>query len=285
MTGTIPAELATVDLGGATVDGILRASATSLLATGQLGGKPVVIKLLRSTDPTSTARFTHEITVYRVMRDWPPPARVPELLHTDGRRVLVVGQLNGHVAADARQPERALTGRTADVMLDAVQAFARWQPPHEALQDTFGYRDRVDGYHRAGWFDDTDRTVLHQVLDEAGPADRPQHGDVTPTNILIGHRDWALVGFERTGLYLPGFDLALLHTVLSATPGLPERLAGLAADITEPAAWLANRALALAGERRLAGKLPLDAPGRRSRTERLEAEWHHLRTQLHEAAG
>lgn len=285
MTGTAPAELAAADLGGATVDELLHVSPKCVLAAGRLDGEPVVIKLLRGTDPDSAALFAHEIGVYRIMHRWPPPASVPALRYTDGHRLLVVNRLAGSSAASARQPERALSERTARVLLDAVQAFARWQPPSGTLRDVFGYRDRVDRYHHGGWFDGADRTVLHEILDEAGPADRPQHGDAIPANVVISDRDWALVDFEYTGLYLPGFDLAVLHTMLSATPGLPERLADLAADITEPAPWLVNRALLLARERRLNHELPLDTPGRRPRTERLEAEWHHLRTQLHEAAG
>ena len=64
-------DLATVDLGGAVLGEVLRASDKSLLALGRRNGLPVVIKALRTDEEFWQAKFTHEIRLYQAFTATP----------------------------------------------------------------------------------------------------------------------------------------------------------------------------------------------------------------------
>ncbi|MFC7344494.1 hypothetical protein ACFQRI_24070, partial [Saccharopolyspora griseoalba] len=66
----------------------------------------------------------------------------------------------------------------------------------------------------------------------------------------------ALLDFEFTGLFLPGFDLAMLHTLLAATPGAQQRIEELVTEQGIQAAFAVNQAVVLSRELRLHNELP-----------------------------
>lgn len=259
MTGT-PRDLAGVDLGGAVLDEVLRAGGKSLLALGRRGGRPVVIKALRTDEEFWRAKFRHEIRVYRAFTEYPPPVRVPMLAHTDGYRVLVVDHIPGHPAAAERYPARPLPPATLEAVLSTVVAFADWAPPPGVLAPVFDYPDRVERYHRAGFFDADDRAVLHTLLADTPPPGRAGHGDPVPANLLITDAGaGALLDFEFTGAFLPGFDLAMLHTLLTETPGAHDAIDSLVATAGIEVSFLINQAMVLSRELRLHTALPRGA--------------------------
>ncbi len=110
--------------------------------------------------------------------------------------------------------------------MDTVTAFTRWTPPG-VLRAVFDYPARITKHRDLGFLDDSDHAALQHLLatvSRDGMSWQPNRGDPVPPNLLLP-RDGGcgLVGFEFTGLYLPGLDLALLHTVLAATPGVSAR--------------------------------------------------------------
>jgi hypothetical protein len=95
---------------------VLRASDKSLLALGHRSGLPVVIKALRTDEEFWQAKFTHEIRLYQTFTENPPPVRVPMLVHTDGRSVLVI---EPHQAQLAARTEQNTTGGQAKYAIRA----------------------------------------------------------------------------------------------------------------------------------------------------------------------
>jgi serine/threonine protein kinase len=271
-------DLATVDLGGAVLGEVLRTSDKSLLALGQRNGRPVVIKALRTDDEFWQAKFTHEIQLYQAFTQNPPPVRVPRLVHTDGLAVLVIEHIAGHPVDAERYPEQPLPAATLDTVLDTVTAFAGWTPPPGVLAPVFDYPDRVERYHRAGFFDADDRAALHTLLAETPPPWQANHGDPLPANLLLAEPGGCvLLDFEFTGLFLPGFDLAMLHTLLADTPGAIEALVG-EAEIEVP--FLINQAMVLSRELRLHTELP-ESEFRARRLALLHPQWDAFRARLH----
>lgn len=274
-------ELATIDLGGAVVGEVLRASDKSLLALGHRHGVPVMIKALRTDEAFWQAKFAHEIRLYRAFVENPPPVRVPTLLHTDGHAVLVIEHIPGHVVDTERYPQRPLPAAELSAVLDTVTAFARWAPPTGVLAPVFDYPDRVERYHRAGFFDDDDRAALHALLAEVPPPWQAAHGDPLPSNLLLTENgECALLDFEFTGLFLPGFDLAMLHTLLAATPGAQDAVDAVVDAFGIGVPFLINQAMVLSRERRLHTELP-DDDFRARRLALLEPEWDAFRERLH----
>ncbi|MGH3979786.1 MAG: phosphotransferase [Pseudonocardiaceae bacterium] len=280
MTGTSH-DLATVDLGGAVLGQVLRAGDKSLLALGHRHGMPVVIKALHTGEEFWQAKFDHEIRLYQAFTANPPPVRVPMLVHTDGHEVLVIEQITGHPVDAERYPEQPLPAATLDAVLNTVTAFAQWSPPAGVLAPVFDYPNRVERYHRAGFFDGRDRAVLHALLAEAGPVGQANHGDPLPANLLLTESGGCvLLDFEFTGLFLPGFDLAMLHTLLAETPGAQASIETLVDETGIEVPFLVNQAMVLSRELRLHTELP-DGEFRARRLSLLEPEWDAFRQRLH----
>lgn len=112
----------------------------------------MIIKVLRTTEEFRSAKFAHEIQIYQVFSAYPPPVRVPRLVHTDFQTVLAVEHLPGSVIDTERYLARALSETALDVLLRAVTGFARWSPPAGGvLTPVLNYPDRVEREHRLGW--------------------------------------------------------------------------------------------------------------------------------------
>jgi len=268
-------------LGGAVVGQVLWASDKSLLAHGDYHGRPVVIKALRTGEGFWRVKFDHEIRLYQAFVEYPPPVRVPELVHTDGHRVLVIEHIPGHPVDGERYPEQPLSADVADAVLDTVTAFTQWAPPNGVLAPVFDYPDRVERYHRAGFFDDTDRAALAALLAEVGPVGQADHGDPLPANLLLA--EWGgcvLLDFEFTGLFVPGFDLAMLHTVLAGTPGTQAGIEALVGEADIKVPFLLNLAMVLSRELRLHTELP-ESEFRARRLALLRPQWDAFREYLH----
>ncbi|MEV0052480.1 phosphotransferase [Saccharopolyspora shandongensis] len=276
-----PRDLATLDLGGSEVAEIERWSEKSLLARGYHDGRPVIIKVLRTDEVFWRAKFAHEIRLYLVFSAHPPPVRVPRLVHTDSRAVLVVEHLAGTVVDTDRYSAHPWPETTLDGVLEAVTGFARWNPPAGALGPVFDYPARLDRYHRLGFFTDDDHAALQALLQQVPPPEVPAHGDPLPANLLrLVGGGCALLDFEFTGLFLPGFDLAMLHTLLDGTPGVQRRIETLARESGIQTPFQVNQAMVLSRELRLHIELP---PGERrdQRLAHLGTQWNAFRQRLH----
>jgi hypothetical protein len=268
-------------LGGAVIGEVLRATDKSVLAHAEYRGRPVVIKVLRTSDEFWRTKFDHEISLYQAFAKNPPPVRVPELIHTDGHQVLVIEHIPGHPIDNERYPQRPLAPPAVDTVLNTLIAFTRWTPPGGVLAPVFDYRGRVERNHRAGIFDDTDRAALTELQDEVGPVAQTNHGDPLPANLLMSDQGECVpLDFEFTGLFAPGFDLAMLNTLLADTPGAQASIEALVSDAGIERSFLLNQALVLSRELRLHTELP-DDDFRRRRLALLHPQWDVFRDHLH----
>ena len=274
------------DLGGTVVERVLRVGDKSLLALGHRDGRPVVVKALTTTDPFWRERFAHEIAVYRALAETPSPAPTPALIHTDGERLLVLDRLPGRPLDADRYPARHLIDVEVTAAIEVVRSFATWHPPPGVLAPVFGYRDRIERYRGGGrYLGDDAAVVLHRLLDQLGNPSVPAHGDPLPANLLVtdtgsGDVRCGLVDFEFTGLFLPGLDLAMLHTLLTGTPGAQDRIRAVVADERIERAFLVNQAMVLTRELRIHRELD-DGPLRRNRLTLIEPQIHDLIHELH----
>jgi hypothetical protein len=269
------------ELAGTVIGQILVTNEKSLLALGEHQGREVVIKALRTDEDFWRAKFDHEIHLYQTFALNPPPVRVPELIHTDGHRVLVIERIRGNPASPERYPDHPVPVAVLAAILDTITAFNKWSPPSETLTPVFDYPARIERYHAAGFFDDTDRDALLRLLRGAGPVAQPNHGDPLPANLLLTEDGGCvLLDFEFTGLFLPGFDLAMLHTLLAETPQAQARIDALVSNPDVRAPFLINQAMVLSRELRLHWELP-EGEFRDRRLNLLEPQWVAVRDRLH----
>ncbi|WP_328654478.1 aminoglycoside phosphotransferase family protein [Micromonospora sp. NBC_00330] len=227
----------------------------AVVATGRRDGRPVIVKLLTTDDPYWVGRRQHELRMYELFTDQPPPVRVPQVLYADAR-LTVLTQLPGQRLDDQRHLTRDVSPATAQLVLDTLDTVAAWMPA-PPLPQPVDYHGRIGAEHTAGLLDDADQHALHTLVDQLGPDRVTAHGDPLPANLLLDREHCALIDFEHTGSYLPGYDLALLHIIgAAASPTLTAAIAEHVhiADITT--AYYVNLLLLTCREIRLHTVLP-----------------------------
>jgi aminoglycoside phosphotransferase (APT) family kinase protein len=285
--GRVPPALAALagQFPGLEVEGMLHHNGKSLLAAGHAGGQPVVVKVPADGDPSWRHRQRHEIGVYQVFARHPPPVRVPRLVHTDGHRIVVMERLEGTTLGSGRYP-RVLTAAEVRAAVSLVGRLHGWQPLPDGFRPVFAYHARIARYHAAGYFTGDDRRALERLLDRCGQPRQLNHGDPLPGNMLrLPSGEWALLDWEFTGLFLPGFDLAMLSVLLAGTPGAADLLAGVASQTCPEDCYLVNLAVVLSRERRIHLTLPAGHPLREARLPAIDAAWSRAREQFRAAAG
>ncbi|HUY46868.1 MAG TPA: glycosyltransferase, partial [Streptosporangiaceae bacterium] len=111
-----------------------------------------------------------------------------------------------------------LTAAEIGPCLGAIRRLSAWRPASGQFAPVWDYPDRVSRYHAAGYLTDADRDALQRLLAMCDQVGEIGHGDPLPSNLLLtGDGGCALVDWEFTGTFLPGFDLAMLHTLLGTS--------------------------------------------------------------------
>jgi hypothetical protein len=270
---------------GLRVDRVLHHAGKSVLAGGYVGEQPVVIKMSDDDDPLWRLRQRHEISVYRIFAEHPPPVRVPRLVCTDGESLVVIERLEGTPLGSGRYPGRSLTESEVHATTGLVRMLHDWRPLPPGFGPVFTYGDRIARYHAAGYLGDADCRALDRLLARCGRPSQLNHGDPLPGNILsTPDGGWALLDWEFTGLFLPGFDLAMLQILLAGTPAAADHIEAIVAETGHLDAYLVNLAIVLSRERHIHRELPEGHPLRIARLPGIEKTWLRARDRIQRVA-
>ncbi|WP_063770943.1 aminoglycoside phosphotransferase family protein [Streptacidiphilus neutrinimicus] len=203
-----------------------------VLIAGTSGRTPVVAKALArpGEDLDGMERFQREIAAHRAFVRHRPPVRLPKLVAADTDRcVLLMERVPGRPAARERHPSDTPTPGEVRAIVGAIRALNLWRPPTGVFDHPLDYTREIARYHALGLLTDRDTSDLQQLLH--GLAHQPWqfcHGDALLTNVLLAPSGPVLVDWEQAGWYLPGYDLALLWTVLAGDTGARRQLSQIA---------------------------------------------------------
>jgi hypothetical protein len=184
-----------------------------------------------------------------------PPARLPKLVAADSDRcVLLMERVPGRPAAYERHPCNTPTPGEVRAILGSVRSLNLWRPPAGSFQAPLDYPREIARYHALGLLTDRDAGDLQHLLHGlAHTAPQFCHGDALLSNVLLAPSGPVLVDWEQAGWYLPGYDLAVLWTVLSGDTAARRQISQVAQSSgTLPRdAFLVNLILVLMRELRL----------------------------------
>lgn len=270
---------------GLIIGDVLRQTDKSALIAGTVASRSVVAKIQLDDDPFWTAKFAHEVGVYRQFQQHQPPVPVPRLIHTDAQ-VLVLERLDGVALAHGRYPDHTLPDGEVDAVIDTITTLNTWRFPTGAFVPIFDYSERIDRYHAHGILTAGDADLLRTLLGSCTQEWELSHGDPLPSNVLVltGGEHAALLDLEFTGLFLPGFDLALLHTLLARTPRARDRIEHIVGTRQIGVPFAINLAMVLTREIRTHRELPDGAP-HKQHLSLIEAGWVNARARLYALAG
>ena len=212
-----------------------------LLIRGILAGLPAVAKCLVEPDPYWSARFLEEIRWYRLFERRPPPVVVPRLLFADeARAISILELLHGQPLNNNRYVAQPLPLSQVETLLAQLARLHSWHVPQaqSTSEVVAEYHEKFQGYAERGLLNANDCSVLATLLEREESTPEFNHGDVLPSNCLALGSGLALIDWEFAGYYLPGYDLALLWTLLRADSAARRRIEavvqqqGLAAERT-----------------------------------------------------
>jgi len=199
---------------------LLRRGGRTALLIGTSGRAPAVAKCLLDQSPAWAERFRHEIAAYRTFVRHRPPVRVPRLIAADPDScVLVIERMPGRVVAPQRHPAQTPTRGDIRAALSSYSRINAWRPPVGAFDAPIDYPARISRYHELGLLTDRDLGDLQKLLRGLVHAQGQFcHGDALLSNVLLSPAGPSLVDWEHAGWYLPGYDLAVLWSVLGDDP-------------------------------------------------------------------
>ncbi|WP_037914893.1 aminoglycoside phosphotransferase family protein [Actinacidiphila yeochonensis] len=231
---------------------LLRRGGRTALLIGTSGRSPAVAKCLLDHSPAWTERFRREIAAYRTFVRQRPPVRVPRLIAADPDScVLVMERMPGRVVTPQRHPLQAPTRSDVRTALSAYSRINAWRPPAGVFEAPIDYPERISRYHELGLLTDRDRDDLHKLLRGLSHIQGQFcHGDALLSNVLLSPAGPSLVDWEHAGWYLPGYDLAVLWSVLGDDPTSRRQISQQAQSIGPDAryAFLVNLMLVLTRE-------------------------------------
>jgi hypothetical protein len=247
---------------------LLRRGGRTALLIGSSGRAPAVAKCLIDHSPAWAERFRHEIAAYRTFVRHRPPVRAPRLIAADPEScVLVMERMPGRVVSPQRHPSHPPGRGDVRAALSAYSRINMWRPPAGSFDAPIDYPSRINRYHELGLLTDRDMGDLHKLLHGLTHAQGQFcHGDALLSNVLLSPAGPSLVDWEHAGWYLPGYDLAVLWTVLGDDLAARRQISKQAQE-TGPAArdaFLVNLMLVLTREIRtyeLAVQRTMRAPG------------------------
>jgi Phosphotransferase enzyme family len=231
---------------------LLRRGSRTALLIGSSGRSPAVAKCLLDQSPAWMERFCHEIAAYRTFVRHRPPVRVPRLIAADPDScVLVMERMPGRVVTSLRHPVPPPGRGDVRAALSAYTRVNLWRPPPGTFDAPIDYPVRISRYYELGLLTDRDmgdlQKLLHGLVHVQGQF---CHGDAMLSNVLLSPAGPALVDWEHAGWYLPGYDLAVLWSVLGDDPAARRRISRQA-QAAGPAArdsFLVNLMLVLTRE-------------------------------------
>ena len=203
---------------------LLRRSGRTALLIGTSGRAPAVAKCLLDHSPAWAERFRHEIAAYRTFVRHRPPVRVPRLIAADPEScVLVMERMPGRVVAAAAAPARSRPpARDVRAALGGVLAGSTCGGRRPASFDApLDYPARIGRYHELGLLTDRDMGDLQKLLHGLAHAAGASSATATPCcpTCCSPRPVPSLVDWEHAGWYLPGYDLAVLWSVLGDDAG------------------------------------------------------------------
>jgi aminoglycoside phosphotransferase len=243
---------------------LLREDSRHVLVAGTAGRTPVVAKCLTPTPVGRETTRAHreaaelmrrEVAAYRTFVRQRPPARLPKLVAADTDRcILLMERVPGRPASRERHPCNTPSPGEVRAILGAVRSLNLWRPPTGSFDAPLDYQREIARYHALGLLTDRDAGDLQHLLHGlAHTAPQFCHGDALLSNVLLAPSGPVLVDWEQAGWYLPGYDLAVLWTVLSGDTAARRQISQVAQSSgTLPRdAFLVNLILVLMRELRL----------------------------------
>lgn len=237
----------------------LHSSDKSHVLRGRVNAKESILKILTSQEAQWVTKFNQEKDIYQYFQDSGTHFPTAQLISL-GDTYILISCINGDQLAQYRYPDDAVPGTRLDNIIKSLDVISKTPFTSSSPFSTSDYDSKVIKYKNAGYLTDLEDDFIRDCLDNYQGRYVINHGDPLLSNIIFERTndEAILFDWEFTNAFLPGFDLALLHTTLAFDRDNQKQIenAVVTQGIEKP--FLANKSFLLARERRMHDKLPDD---------------------------
>lgn len=204
-------------LAGLVLDELIVATSKSAIWKASFEDKPAIVKQLRSEEGFWIEKFHNEVAVYSYFRDqnsinfaprmyWPSLSNAPA-------NFFIIDLIDAEPLARERYPLIV----DENGLLEAINtAFVIETLSMPGAKVAMNYEERILRYQKTGFMDYESAEMLTKLFVSCSNVEwRFQHGDLLPANILRSFSRVVFLDWEFAGMYLPGYDLALMTVVCS----------------------------------------------------------------------
>lgn len=268
----------------AKVKHVLGTSGKCFVALGTRGSDTVFIKSLLPDAIEWKEKFLHEISLYRIFKQDSPNFKLPQLIYADDD-ILITSYIDGDILESDRYltsplPTEAITG-----VLEITRGIASWKPKDLSLLKQWDYRERLKKYRKRELFSDKEVKALDTLINSYKEPFEIAHGDLLLKNIIkTPEGEYVPIDWEFAGLFMPGFDMALLHTTMYKDTFARKEIETEVTLNNIELPFLINKAMIVAREIHIHRDLPDEDPIKATNLELLNEEKKSLITYLQAAS-
>lgn len=239
---------------------ILDSSGKCFVAIGVKEDKPVFIKSLLPKAAEWKEKFSHEIALYRLFQQTAPNIKIPQIVYADDD-LLILDYIEGQTLESERYLTTTLSSNDIHEVLQITKAIASWKPKDIAMFSAWDYHERLQKYRKRELFSDKETIHLSNLIDSYKEPFEIAHGDLLLKNIIrTPKQEYVLIDWEFAGLFMPGFDLALLHTIMFKDEASKKAIENEVSLNKIELPFLINKAMIIARETHIHRELPNDMP-------------------------
>jgi len=241
---------------------ILDSSGKCFVAIGVKEDKPVFIKSLLPNATEWKEKFSHEIALYRLFQQTSPSIKLPQLIYAEENdALLILDYIEGQTLESERYLTTALSSNDIHEILQITKALAAWKPKDISMFSAWNYHERLQKYRKRELFSDKEARHLSNLIDSYKEPFEIAHGDLLLKNIIrTPKQEYVLIDWEFSGLFMPGFDLALLHTIMFRDKDSRKAIENEVSLNRIELPFLINKAMIIARETHIHRELPDDMP-------------------------
>ena len=197
------------------------------LLLGEFQGIKAVTKYFIDSDIYWKNLFLKEIQNYQNSQQANFPVKIPHLLFADSLNLMMVLEwIDGYPLCQERYISHPLSQKYIEIILKELTRLHQWKIKLNITEENIlaNYKQKIDKYTNLGFLTDRDFNFLYIMLDRWQEMYEFNHGDILLKNILATDNGLVFIDWEFAGLYLPGYDFALLWTILYCDPYARDRI-------------------------------------------------------------
>lgn len=239
---------------------LLMCTGKCYLLLGEFQGIKAVTKYLIDSDIYWKNLFLKEIQNYQNFQQYNFPVKIPRLFFADSFNLMMVLEwIESYPLCEERYIPHPLSQQYIELILKELTRLHQWQiKPNIPEEDILAnYKHKIHKYTKLGFLNNKDLTFFNIAIDRCQEIYEFNHGDIILKNVLTTDNCLVFIDWEFAGLYLPGYDFALLWTILCGDPYARDRIIQLIEQksIFTKLAFMINQVVIIARELKIHSQL------------------------------